>query len=1337
MRRYTAGRRLRGRRGLLLLTTTTTTTTASTSTTSTTTTSTPTTTTTTATATASAITHPRSRIRSSQNGLPLGGGICWGGQGQGQRLVIQSRRWIGDYNGRPPLHRAGPAKSTRFARNGERYWDEPEDFIVEKEGRREKEQELEQLPPQEHEQDQGGHDGNFGPSRLDFDLNSGQNRGDDSRGQDARRGSGGGGKHKSRFQETDREAKAARAQKYKVYKPGYDLTSIKLTPSIPAEESMALDGKPLSPELRDLVRKSIRSFQQQVYQADVVTEESLHREDILVNHPSLKHNSDLWRMLFLFRRRVDGDAGVIEVFRGTRMRGVDIPTDPADPNTDIIWNLLYDSALRLPLGPFYNELFGYVRYLRKPSGRRWAGTYTKIITHMLVHSPATMLKHHEELIEQGNHPAEGWPRFFVNFARKALALPADRKRASLTRLRQLYTKVPVVAGIYDQLIPFLGANATISETYKWHKLCLGRGDAPRYSSAADSIFEYRGLAGSMEEIRALIDNLEERGVEITEESLCVLVRNRELKEDVLLFFLKRLIAGTMLPRPFGDKFWATVLKAKDLKVKTMIAFMGQVGITTLGPEPVRALIGRLEGNEAAVELYVGELRNAGIAVSDLLLHTAWAEHAEKELAKTIKSDTPMGYDARHYYDEKILGYIRKHNIRHALHVLIEMRAFSVPIKPTTLQFLLRVILRPRKAGHTPQTTPIHFVGKDDLGFAIQVMMGCVRAGMYVPPFFWKEPMKRMGMELRLDDLARLAGWLVEWYHPARGGMMVRRYGTHHIISEDAARQSNQLGYETGGARSLDSLPDGIEDYGYTRQFDDEINKTPSSNSRIQTPKPTPPQVAATRSRLPFDDPEDPLPPLPATILPPTDPDYGVPQTKQSTESASESPYPVTHPFYYMPPTIRASHKHNPLRQLFPSAFIRAIVEWGFFGIYRRPGTLPLPEIDIGPAPAPSSLKITLAPKLPAPLAGASGLHGTDAPHVPYGNTDITWGIRLASYLNNAGVHVDKRIVSRAILVRLRAIYGTEKPMHLRSALNRRVREVVTARYFNGVEEVANLCQDAWSRGGPGSIGGRRLIDSRLVAQWTKTPGHMHIIRRRLSRGKWEDEGAGRRLTTNEWKRIGRLRRVEEQRRLATAPGSIASGTATTTGEERSSFSSFSPTSAGRKNARESKPYPIYYHQNSVAATRPRTREWASSKPRRIPRPREIIAEETYGEARSWATYEPSSAGYPPQQYPQQQYQQQPQQFDQSQTQHYQDLNHNQYPPPQQQPHHQQPPPSPPPPHHHQDRNINHNQQQPGPIPNRGDFGHGYGRGGVGGGVGGDDYDDDFDDDGGGGSYGTY
>ncbi|KAF8423574.1 hypothetical protein EV426DRAFT_534054 [Tirmania nivea] len=544
----------------------------------------------------------------------------------------------------------------------------------------------------------------------------------------------------------------------------------------------------LIPRLKSLIMARLSNYYQTRYEADVSTRDTLLKANKLVNMPELRHNFDLWRALLTFRRRVHRDKGVVDIFHGMKLRNVPLPSTGV--NADRMWEIILETAFRRKdfLHEVLSSVIGKHAWARKGEGSAWRREecwpqfYEKIMGYYLLCEPRQAGMFHDRLIWAGCAPKD-WGTFMVNACREVLKVGySPHRRAALHRLRGILATVKG-GGVYEKLIPFLAKHATVTEAFKWHKQCLAQGDKPRDSSPADRIFEYLGMAGIMGEIRDFVEVFLRNGVSVAESSLVALVSGRGRKVDVLVMLVQMVKEGKIRRGVFGDEFWEVVLRDKALEGGTLIGLMKVCGVQVLGEKGIRALVRRVK-DAGEVDEFVEKLRRQEIEVSEEKLLQA-QEEFDAYGPRSISN--PQHQLEKEHYDKLLATHLIQRNLPSALNALKDMLAYTIPIRPATLHFLLRSILRPRRRGHAPKTLPAQQVSKDDLALAINTLLSCLRGGMFVPPSLWQEIFRRLGMEYQLADLERLAVYLVEWYHPVRGQSMLKRFASAFVVTPEEER----------------------------------------------------------------------------------------------------------------------------------------------------------------------------------------------------------------------------------------------------------------------------------------------------------------------------------------------------------------------------------------------------------------------------------------------------------------------------------------------------------------------------------------------------------------------
>ena len=170
-----------------------------------------------------------------------------------------------------------------------------------------------------------------------------------------------------------------------------------------AERVCSDDGLP------DLERRDPATFALLLLQSEVNA-----ADDLLVDRPRFRDNWKLWRSLLLFRKRVHGDVGVKDVWRGMRHRGLQLPI--AGDEADAIW--LEFVATACHDDQFAEELIAYAEDMSECSNhmRQWAPLYDCFMEHHLVNLSIDTLSWHLRLFP--TFTSQNYGRLFSETAKR-------------------------------------------------------------------------------------------------------------------------------------------------------------------------------------------------------------------------------------------------------------------------------------------------------------------------------------------------------------------------------------------------------------------------------------------------------------------------------------------------------------------------------------------------------------------------------------------------------------------------------------------------------------------------------------------------------------------------------------------------------------------------------------------------------------------------------------------------------------------------------------------------------------------------------------------------------
>ena len=506
----------------------------------------------------------------------------------------------------------------------------------------------------------------------------------------------------------------------------------------------------------------------------------------LVDEPRLRGNFHLWWSLLGFKRRVYSDSGVKNVWKGLRIRSVDLPVRGS--HATLIWQIFLKTGFQDE--DFLEEVWEYIKDL-DTRNRRWAGVYQLIVGHFLVIDASKARIWHKRLYPR--HAPPFWPAFMRGVLKQGV-------EAHIV-LREIHAVIERPAGLYGSIIPFLCSMGLFTEAMKWHRHCISFDDLPGNTATADKLIEWTAKYGSLQEMSMLMLSFIQMGVRVKESSLIALIISRPKKLEALGFILAQ--ANRVDRSVMGDRFWAVVLRQVQLGTSVIFRCMQAFGGgLSVGRRTVEALKKRMDySREKALSLLaefgmrvqgvevvsnaepselvgrlvqqVGARGLVGTEELEFLLKESLDTHNWEMFDQALSLPSPGGPTAK-VYDLVLQSQLRRGTLGDAINLLDHMRKSSISISSTSLRLLVKAILPPRKRAKNPNT--MSGFTNDNLIDLIGILTSLLRSGLTnLEPALWREIFKRLGMKRRLSDLETLALGLVEWYHPARSQITRHRF----------------------------------------------------------------------------------------------------------------------------------------------------------------------------------------------------------------------------------------------------------------------------------------------------------------------------------------------------------------------------------------------------------------------------------------------------------------------------------------------------------------------------------------------------------------------------------
>jgi hypothetical protein len=486
--------------------------------------------------------------------------------------------------------------------------------------------------------------------------------------------------------------------------------------------------------------------------------------------------------------------GIRMFWEAVKKRRIRLPTrdDRESKNRGSPAEKLWTSFLKLG---FYDnqvleEVFAYADELLQTKQRRWPRMYATIVQHFLVDGNGKeALVWHNRLLER--HPPSA-----ASFAE--LCHRTVYHRGDLNVLKEIYD-ANKYRNAYGRIIPTLCRQGNFKLALEWHFRLLEKGDVPLEAKHTQALSRFLAV---YDRRNAILVTKSLVTASAPFQIPTALSENIKISREIM-----NLVHGETFKIPakaynddYGARWFATTWVPLDLTIHSIHA----LGIREIGPLSLQALCLRTEpdGSEPGPDTIlrrIEQLRSLGLSIGssvfsraikhfaqnkmydhlmgllkgdqhpdaledwksleNLLAHFArirdWEQYRRILAIRTLSSKSPA-IEAQNIW---LRTLVTNRDLPAALDTLETMQINGTAVKPTTISYILRAVLLPRRRGCKLSH------GLRDLDMATSILKGILDAGNLVPAAYWREIICRYGMMRSNSDLRHLCIFLASRYGP--------------------------------------------------------------------------------------------------------------------------------------------------------------------------------------------------------------------------------------------------------------------------------------------------------------------------------------------------------------------------------------------------------------------------------------------------------------------------------------------------------------------------------------------------------------------------------------------
>ena len=526
-------------------------------------------------------------------------------------------------------------------------------------------------------------------------------------------------------------------------------------------------------------------------------EDFLHYTQLVRRKP-YSDNLELWCLLLDFQKLRFGEQGVRRTWHHLKDKAGRLDAFFQGPTADRIWAVLISAGLNTP--SFLRQLCRHEIRL----GAKRSSLYVEVVGSLLTENLSLLAYRFSQEL-QHSHPVTLDDACFLFM--QACDSTREDARENFCNVYKTFQGVRM----YSRVVPYLCSQERFSDAWTMHKFLLSRGDLPfDFESVKPLVLYMTNTEGRFEEF---LQDLEEHNIAYEAQARRVREHEKSLQYGIAGGTLNIVSSKTLGVQPsrLSDKFVARAFATKAFSFDFTLHGLRILGLREIGPLALRQialsagtsteLCRRLEllkelGVDHGSSMYARVVTGLAVQGKDTLLSDVLAsdQHPdvfedldlqEKLLAQYCRDSDwrqvdrtlailRMGnqeflYDKRLSTQETSLNVLLRSAIRvgdwpGVTKVMAHVKDRGCRLTTRTLRCMHDTILHKRVPGQRPKLNKCF----DDVGFLLSLYQNAKNAGIQIPPTFWREPIRRLGMLRRWNDLERVLLWLAALYSPRVG-----------------------------------------------------------------------------------------------------------------------------------------------------------------------------------------------------------------------------------------------------------------------------------------------------------------------------------------------------------------------------------------------------------------------------------------------------------------------------------------------------------------------------------------------------------------------------------------
>ena len=534
---------------------------------------------------------------------------------------------------------------------------------------------------------------------------------------------------------------------------------------------------------------NIQTISQLAFESNVVVEgksgKHVHATR-LVDRPPYKTDFYLWTILLDYQRLKLGEKGIRVIWRALQERSIsDLPY--VGYQGDRFWSAFISAGTR-------NHAFlEEVIRLELKKGCQRPRFFLEVVGALLESKSPQAAKGFARMLQVAHRPDK--EELFDLFVRAS----ASKSQGSLQIFCDIYSAMSP-AGLYSKVVNYLCTQGRTSDAWMMHRFLLSHEDIPQ--SFEDIQPLVLDLADNHMRIETLLHELAKAGISMEAQARSFYSQARSLQLGFASENLNIVSSNTlgMRSRTISDDFAARAFLTISFSFESILSGLRFFGLKNVGPASVRAIGLTADSSQELVK------RFAKLAENDVDIGAARFTRVVKKLAE--QGDDTLLRDVLHsdqhadvfedlrlqrqlllkYYEDKDWSNVKRtiailtadshghaaneqsanlllqaalttRKWDHVRSIMADMKRDKLGYSQVSIARMYRTVMPAR----APSEIPTAKADLDDLEFLLSMWLQVLRSGSRIPVDRWREPLRRLGMCGRLDQLELVLIQLIQLY----------------------------------------------------------------------------------------------------------------------------------------------------------------------------------------------------------------------------------------------------------------------------------------------------------------------------------------------------------------------------------------------------------------------------------------------------------------------------------------------------------------------------------------------------------------------------------------------